>query len=259
MTAGSSLVFLGLALAGGAFGGIATLRRLGEAGPSCALIGVTGATTLAFGVLAVLPHPPVSAGAMLPLMAATAALGVGWTTDTASLRLPHTTANTMLAVVAWASMEGWQQSVGAPMPSGGRDDSRHARPGSGRSRIQTTEHAHCVDMACRRSLGLDGVHAHGGTGCSRWSPAWRRTLRCSGCDAGRAGRRQAAHMVGMGWSRRPGVGRGGCDGGSVRTPRWPPGHLCRAWKLRLQQHWVHPCSWLSGVLRRWRSLRFRRR
>lgn len=119
MAAGSSLVFLGLALAGGAFGGAATLRRLGEPVPSCALMGIAGAVTLTFGVLAVLPSPPMPVGSTLPLIAATAALGVGWTTDAASMRLPHTTANTMLAVVAWASAEGWQQTAGAPMPSAG--------------------------------------------------------------------------------------------------------------------------------------------
>ena len=67
MTAGSSLVFLGLVLAGGAFGGTAALRRLGETGPSCALLGTTAAATLTFAVLAVLPSPPMPAGAMLPL------------------------------------------------------------------------------------------------------------------------------------------------------------------------------------------------
>ena len=119
MSAGSSLVFLGLALAAGAFGGAGVLRRLGESGPSCALVGVSGAAALAFGVLAVLPSPPAPPGAMLPLIAAAPTLGVGWTTDTASMRLPHTVSNTMLAAVAWASAEGWLQAAGSPMPLAG--------------------------------------------------------------------------------------------------------------------------------------------
>ena len=109
MSVGLSLIFLGVALAGASFGGGAVLRRLGEGGPSCALSATAGALALTYGTLAVLPRPDIPADAMLPLLVITSALGVGWTTDTASMRLPHTTANTTLAVVSAASFFGWQQ------------------------------------------------------------------------------------------------------------------------------------------------------
>ena len=120
MPAGPSLVFLGVALAAASFGGGAVLRRLGESGPSCALSATAGALALVYGTLAVLPRPPFTLAAMLPLLAITAALGVGWITDTASTRLPHTTANTTLAVVSIASLAGWLQvSTDAPsLPTG---------------------------------------------------------------------------------------------------------------------------------------------
>ena len=105
-------MFLGVTLAAGTLGGAAVLRRIGERGPSCAVMGTAAGAVLAFGVLAVLPRPPVPAGAMLPLLAVAATLGAGWITDTASMRLPHTTANTALAAVAAASLAGWDQIAG---------------------------------------------------------------------------------------------------------------------------------------------------
>ncbi|MDE0195574.1 MAG: hypothetical protein OXP08_08490 [bacterium] len=104
MSAGSSLVFLGAALAAGTFGGAAVLRRIGERGPTRTVMGTSAAVVVVFGMLAVLPRPPVPQGAMLPLLAMAAALGAGWTTDTASMRLPHTTANSALAAVPAGSV-----------------------------------------------------------------------------------------------------------------------------------------------------------
>ena len=93
------------------------LIRLGEDGPSCALSGASGAAALGYGVLALLPRPPIPAAALLPLLAVAGALGVGWTTDTASRRLPHTVANTTLAAVSAAALAGWHQVGGGPPPS----------------------------------------------------------------------------------------------------------------------------------------------
>lgn len=119
MSVGLSLIFLGIALTGASFGGGAVLRRLGEGVPSCALPATAGALALTYGTLAVLPRPDIPANAMLPLLVVTSALGVGWTTDTASMRLPHTTANTTLAVVSVASFFGWQQIItdSPPLPA----------------------------------------------------------------------------------------------------------------------------------------------
>ena len=116
MSVGLSLIFLGIALAGASFGGGAVLRRLGEGAPSCALSATAGGLALAYGTLAMLPRPHIPSNAMLPLLVVTSTLGVGWTTDTASMRLPHTTANTILAVVSAASFFGWQQIIADSPP-----------------------------------------------------------------------------------------------------------------------------------------------
>ena len=113
MPIGLSLVFLGVVLAAASLGGRAVLIRLGEDGPSCALSGASGAAALGYGVLALLPRPPIPAAALLPLLAVAGALGVGWTTDTASRRLPHTVANTTLAAVSAAALAGGIRSAAA--------------------------------------------------------------------------------------------------------------------------------------------------
>lgn len=112
MPIGLSLIFLGVTLAAASLGGRAVLIRIGEEGSSCVLSAVAGAVALGYGVLALLPRPPIPAAAMLPLLAVAAALGVGWSTDTASRRLPHTVANTTLAAVSAAAFAGWLQVSG---------------------------------------------------------------------------------------------------------------------------------------------------
>lgn len=111
MSVGLSLIFLGVALAAASFGGVAVLHRLGENGSSCALSATAGSIALIYSILALLPHSEIPSAAMLPLLVMPAALGVGWITDTASMRLPHTTANTALAVVSIATFFGWLQIV----------------------------------------------------------------------------------------------------------------------------------------------------
>ena len=120
LSVGFSLLFLGTTLAAASIGGGIVLRRMGQDGPSCALSGAAAAVALSHGVLAVLPSPPIPAVASAPLLMVTAALGVGWTTDTASKRLPHTVANTTLAAVALASYAGWRQlAFNAEVPAEG--------------------------------------------------------------------------------------------------------------------------------------------
>ena len=107
MSVSASLAFIGAVLAASVFGGLATLRRMGEKVPSCALMGVASAASLILAVLALLPSSRIAPGAMLPLMVSAAVLGVGWMTDSASTRLPHVTSNMALVAVSCAFAAGW--------------------------------------------------------------------------------------------------------------------------------------------------------
>ena len=111
MSIAFSTIFIGVMLLASVFGPIATLRRIGERGPSCALLGVTGVVGAILSLLALLPsvYAPMPTAAMWPLLVVVAALCVGWATDTVSTRLPHVTSSTALMAVSAAAFLGWAE------------------------------------------------------------------------------------------------------------------------------------------------------